>query len=412
MNHHRRSWILTFVLLLKFQRIEQTFAQPGIGHRFLVLNRQEYQVGQQRQNSTITTDDGHHDDNENSDNKGEQLKMIPVEDSNGTTVATGEFFRIFHKLGTSWTTILGMMRGIVNSAGGKTLKHDVYATSLREGKDWLLEQENWGEVLQPYTSLYQDLDKTFEDVLDSFLHWAASDEAPDGYCRLEGGVNGKESKINVSKALRRLEKYATWMADMKDDLRDLKATSIKDTFSIFDMKMSIDDCRRLVWWLDLAAVDWDRFESATPREIAQIYVWVSHYMLLHPNAQDQGLVLINSLNQIGFWPFMTMLPVDLGMKLNEFVISVIPIKTKFVVLMERPPWAKFAYQMLKPFMKGSMRRRVIVIEEGLYPTDYMYKVVGTNAIPNGIGNYAGKDRVEILQPYFEGKINRGWFCAA
>lgn len=379
----QQIWILVFVLLLAVQRIEQASAQPGVGLRFLLSSHGDEEYQHEGEKQIHSTDDD-------------------------TSVSHNEFFGIFQKLGTSWTTILNMFRSIVNSAGGTTMQNDVYVKDLMEGREWLHQQRNWQKLLQPHMTLYRDFDKTFEDILDSFLRWAASDEAPDGKCRLEGGVNGKESKINVSKALRRLEKYVNWMVEMEMDLDDLKATSIKETFSIFDMKMSIDDCHRLVWWLDLGAIDWKRFDNAEPREIARIFVWVSHFMMLHPNAQERGLVLINSLNQIGFWPFMTMLPVDLGMALDEFVISVIPIKTKFVVLMERPPWAKFAYQMLKPFMKSNMRRRVVVIEESLYPTDYIFQVVGTNAIPKGIENYPGKDGVEILHPYFEKKINR-WF---
>jgi len=409
--NQQRIWILTFILLLTIQLLEESIAQPGVGHRFLASYGQECHGKQNT--STIPSSSCQHP---NRDEKKytqktqnqDQPKMTTETDAT-TTVSNGDFFGIFQKLGTSWHTILQMFRSIVNSAGGTTMRSDVYVKDLDQGKQWLLQQNIWEEILQPHLTLYHDFDKTFEDVLDSFLRWAASDEAPDTRCRLEGGANGKESEINVSKALRRLEKYAAWMAKMEKYLGDLKAASIRDTFSIFDMKMSIDDCQRLVWWLDLGAIDWNRFDNAEPREIARVFVWVSHYMLLHPNAQDQGLVLVNSLNQVGFGKFMTMLPVDLGMELDEFVISVIPIKTKFVVLMERPPWAKFAYQMLKPFMKSNMRRRVNVIEEGLYPTDYIFQVVGVNAIPKGIENYPGKDGVDFLEPYFDSKRTRRWF---
>jgi hypothetical protein len=100
---------------------------------------------------------------------------------------------------------------------------------------------------------------------------------------------------------------------------------------------------------------------------------------------------------------MTMLPVDLGMQLDEFTISVIPIKMKFVVVMERPPWAKFAYQLLKPFLHSKMRRRVVVIEEGQYPPGYLYEVVGRDAIPEGVQNYAGSKHADIIHAYMQGK---------
>jgi hypothetical protein len=296
-----------------------------------------------------------------------------------------------------------MFRGIVNSAGGETFHKDVHVDTLEEGREWLYQENDWKQILKAHTTLYEDFDVTIDDLLDSFLHWASADEAPDGKCHLQGGLNGKETKINVSKAQRRLEKYEAWMVNLEEDLKDLTAVSLKNTFSIFDMKLSIDGCQRLAWWLDLAAIDWDAFEDLEPRDIARVFVWMSHYMLLHPNAQHNGLVFVNSLNQIGFWSFMTMLPVDLGMQLDEFTISVIPIKTKFVVVMERPPWAKFAYQLLKPFLQSDMRRRVVVIEEGQYPPNYLYEVVGRDAIPEGVQNYAGSKHADIIHAYMQEK---------
>ena len=120
------------------------------------------------------------------------------------------------------------------------------------------------------------------------------------------------------------------------------------------------------------------------------------------------MVFINALNQMGIWSFMTMLPFDLGMALDEFIISVIPLKTKYVVLLDRPPWAKFAYQLLKPFMKSEMRQRVGVIEDGLYPPAYLYEVVGTSeqAVPIGLNGYPGSTKADIARPYLEETINK------
>jgi hypothetical protein len=382
-----RPGMITLFLYLVLQ-IERGACQPGIGQRFL--------TSYQNQNSTHRKE-ARRDDNTRRCRGSSSLK------NDDTSVSTSDFFALFQKLGTSWHTILHMFRGIVNSAGGETFHKDVHVDTLKEGREWLYQENDWKQILKAHTTLYEDLDVTIDDLLDSFLHWASADEAPDGKCHLQGGLNGKETKINASKAQRRLEKYEAWMVNLEEDLKDLTAVSLKNTFSIFDMKLSIDGCQRLAWWLDLAAIDWDAFEDLEPRDIARVFVWMSHYMLLHPNAQHNGLVFVNSLNQIGFWSFMTMLPVDLGMQLDEFTISVIPIKTKFVVVMERPPWAKFAYQLLKPFLQSDMRRRVVVIEEGQYPPSYLYEVVGRDAIPEGVQNYAGSKHADIIHPYMQEK---------
>eukprot|EP00980_Cylindrotheca_fusiformis_P007739 scaffold1640_cov101-Cylindrotheca_fusiformis.AAC.6 len=300
-----------------------------------------------------------------------------------------------------------MFRGIVNSAGGETHPDDVQVDTLKEGREWLYQEKDWKDSLKDYAILFGDLDSTTDDVLNSFLHWASVDETTDGKCHLKGGVNAKETRINVSRAKRRLERYENWMATVAEDLKDLTAMSLKNTLPIFGMKLTIDGCQRLVWWLDLTAFDWDAFHDLHPKDIARTFVWMSHYMMLHPNGQQYGLVFVNSLNQIGFWPFMQMLPLDLGMQLDEFLISIIPVKTKFVVLMERPSWAKFAYQLLRPFLQAKMRRRVAVIEKGQHPPGYLYEVVGRGSVPEGIQSYPGSKKADIIHAYLLGK-GRSW----
>lgn len=393
-SYPRLTTLICYLFLIVSPLLERAACQPGVAQRFLTHShktKNSTQAKERCRNSNISSCQ-------------RNPSLFQTSTNDDTSVSTREFFGIFQSLGTSWHTLLHMFRGIVNSAGGETFQKDVHVESLEEGRDWLYQQNDWSKILSAYSILYEDLDVAVDDILDSFLLWASADEAPDRKCHLDGGINGKEPRVNVSKAKRRLEKYETWMAKLNNDLADLTALSLKETFSVFDMKLSIDGCRRLVWWLDLGAIDWEGFvDDVSPRDIARVFVWLSHYMLLHPDAQQNGLVIVNSLNQIGLWSFMTMLPVELGMQLDEFVISVIPIKTKFVVLMERPPWAKFAYQLLKPFLQSNMRRRVVVIEEGQYPASYLYEVVGKEAIPEGVQNYEGSKQVDIIQGYMEEK---------
>ena len=317
---------------------------------------------------------------------------------------------------------------------------------------------DWKALLQPYEEIYKDFDMSIDDILKAFLRWSLADEAPDittksstnmnddsnkttkyfkkyfpsrssssstdlssssspsssqVSCHLKGGINGQHRTINVSKAERRLERYIHWMENLTKDLDfnngggKLTAVSMLPSLEIFDMKITNDDCSRLVWWLNLGNVNWSKWDTLSPNDIKRLFVWISHYMLFDNNAQTHGMVFINALNQMGIWSFMTMLPFELGMALDEFIISVIPLKTKYVVLLERPPWAKFAYQLLKPFMKSEMRSRVGVIETGLYPPEYLYDVVGTSedVIPVGQGeHYPGSDQADILKAYLDEKV--------
>ena len=55
------------------------------------------------------------------------------------------------------------------------------------------------------------------------------------------------------------------------------------------------------------------------------------------------MVFANNLADVGMWSYMTMLPVDLGMTLQEFIISAIPLQTKLVLISSRPSWVELCW---------------------------------------------------------------------
>jgi CRAL/TRIO domain len=388
---------LLLLLGVLLQQCRLVMGQPGIGHRFLAndigCNATQYD---DPTTTVMIHPAANHDSSPSDDN---------------SSVPPSEFFGVFTKLGTSWNTILKMFRTIVNTAGGIDYKDDVYADTMEEAlavlKSLAPLEWNFHDIGVPLNEFKQSSD----DVYRTFLKWAVADGADDNSqrCKLKGGVNGKQKRINISKAYRRLERYVTWMQDVRDYVIEppLTASSLQDVWGTFSMKVTYDDCQRLVWWLDLGGSDLEKIRyELPPKEITRIFVWISHFMMFDKNAQTKGIVLCHSLANVGFWTFMTMLPLELGISIDEFVVSVIPLKTKFVLLLQRPPWAKFAYQLLKPFIVRNMRRRVVVIEDGLYSHSFVYEVLGlgSHSIPAGVDdNYAGSSEADIVGRYFEPK---------
>jgi hypothetical protein len=394
--------LLSFILVLG-TLLQPAICQPGVGQRFLSNNPAvEYEQTNEKPTYEPVFESGCDESGDSS--------------SNGAGVHPSEFYGVFQKLGTNWVTILKLFRNVVGSAGGTTTHQDVFAETMNEAlvslkemvSSAIADERGTSQQWSFYTVPYQEFDRTLDDMFVAFLNWAAADEAPDSIkkCDRRGSVNGRESKINVSKAFRRLENYSVWMDN--SDLLDppLTASSLQNIWKSFSMKLSYDDCQRIVWWLDLGAVDFEVIRTVPPKEIHRLFVWISHYMLFDEKAQENGMVFINSLANIHFWTFMTMLPLDLGMKLDEFVISVIPLKTKFVLLLERPPWAKFAYQLLKPFLKMDMRRRVVVIEDTIPPSFVAEVLGGKHCIPNGFDGLEGTPNADIAGPYFESKSKK------
>jgi hypothetical protein len=380
------------LILLGSSVLRSCFAQPGVGEGFLEPNTPT--ANWEEEEPDCAKND------ENSSNR-DDGSVHPM-----------EFFGIFSKLGTNWRSFLKLLLKAVGSAGGTTHRKDMYVDTMEEAvvslKEMIESAKEKGSASQWsfQTVPFDEFEQSLDDLLVVFLNWAATDGAPDDQtkCSREGGVNGRHETINVSKAFRRLENYAEWMDH--GDLMDppLTANSLEEIWKAFEMQITYDDCNRLVWWLDLSKVDFDKLKAMPPKEVHRLFVWISHYMLFSPQAQENGMVVCNSLANIHFWPFMTMLPLELGMKLNELVISVIPLKTKFVLLMKRPPWAKFGFQLVKPFLKREMQRRVVVIEDGIQPRSFVNDVVGgKSAIPAGFDGLAGTENVDVVESYFYSK---------
>mmetsp|Transcript_14669 Transcript_14669/g.30917 ORF Transcript_14669/g.30917 Transcript_14669/m.30917 type:complete len:105 (+) Transcript_14669:1-315(+) len=93
---------------------------------------------------------------------------------------------------------------------------------------------------------------------------------------------------------------------------------------------------------------------------------------------------------------MTMLPVQVGISIDRFLISVTPLKAKNVVLMHRPRWVEIAYSLLSWFLTSKMKKRVTMIEKG-DENEMLEKIVGgTSLIPANFGDFEGDLIVDIV----------------
>lgn len=406
----RSSHLGIYFVIISFvvqSAVGQPGLEPGILRRFLNQknSHDHYEMNDCNPDDALCGDQ--HSNNQTPDSSS----------SSSASFNSNEFFSIFSELNTSWFALLQTFRSIFGSAGGTDSRRDVFADTIDEALQKLKQmttssgQRNW-KTLESIIPFHEfDRENGLDDLFLAYLRWSLSDGAsnPPEKCSLQGGVNGQHKRINVSKAHRRLKAYANWMTRALDDIQDppLTAESISHVWKLFPMKLTYDECRRIVWWLDLGQIDLQVLkENVKSSDITRLFVWLAHYLLFQTEAQNQGIVFVSSLNQIGFWSFMTMLPVDLGMQLNEFVISIIPVKTNFVILLQRPPWAKFAFQLLKPFLGGNMQKRVVVIEEGLYPPEFVYEVLGQDikSIPLGVEGYEGSPEADFINAYFEERV--------
>mmetsp|Transcript_20993 Transcript_20993/g.39870 ORF Transcript_20993/g.39870 Transcript_20993/m.39870 type:complete len:402 (+) Transcript_20993:174-1379(+) len=275
-----------------------------------------------------------------------------------------EFFGTFRKLGVSWGHIIRSYIRIIGLAGGKELDGDVFADTADEA---LLLLQDMTHDMDFTRTPYNIHGHTVDDLLRVFLRWAETNGAPADtkQCPRKGGANGRHGRINVSKAHRRLEMYVQWIQEVEEDIMKEPITdeSVAKARDVFALQLAHDDCHRLVWWFDLSMTDVEAVKALPPRETRRFFVWFAHLMMFDERAQDHGLVFVsNNLSRVGFFSFMTMLPLQVGIKLDEFMICVVPLSTKLVSFMNTPSWAHFAFRILKTFLNKDMKSRVWFID--------------------------------------------------
>jgi len=272
--------------------------------------------------------------------------------------AGSEFFGTFRKLGISWIHIVKSYVRIIGLAGGKARPEDVLVDTMEEG-------------LEALTKMTRDMDfsampyrlhgHSLNDLFFVFLKWSVTNGAvPDtSQCTRKGGLNGQHEKINVSIALRRLQIYKDWIEEvLPEDGQPITDDSVQTAREIFAMRLEYDDCNRLVWNFDLSRTDIEGVKSLPARETNRFFVWFAHWMLFDKQAQDNGIVFVNNLNHVSFFSLMTMLELKVGIKLDEFMICVVPLNTKLVLFLNPPQWADFGFGILSVFLTKEMKNRV------------------------------------------------------
>mmetsp|Transcript_30420 Transcript_30420/g.68143 ORF Transcript_30420/g.68143 Transcript_30420/m.68143 type:complete len:386 (-) Transcript_30420:54-1211(-) len=325
------------------------------------------------------------------------------------------FMKAFSKLGSSWSHIVSEYVSVIGAVDGYALKTDIRAANEEEALGALrslvadvasTQEKKLAWSLR--TSPLQDFGKSIDDIFLAFLRWSAVDDHSfnddDESCSLLGSVNHRaaflsgDREINVSKAFRRLESYINWMQSVEEFISDPPVTfeSILPSLDIFSINVAHDRCGRLVWYVNLGQTDLRAFMDQQPRETIRMFVWVAHMLFLDEGAQTRGLVVIDDMDYISFYKYMTMLPIQVGLSIDRFLLSVTPIKTKNVVLMHRAPWARTAYSLLSWFLTKKMKKRVTMIDTG-QEVELLNQIVGgPDYIPRDFGSGAGRIESDLI----------------
>ena len=322
-----------------------------------------------------------------------------------------DFMKVFKTLGTSWKHVFGSYMDVVKTAHGKEMTGDVFVDDFDQGIVMLKgmvddavksaggidteEGRKWKFDAVPLSEFDFSVDKIFL----AFLRWSgvdSSDEDEHEECDLRGGVNKKKIlPVNVTKAFRRLSAYAKWMDEQRDILLDppLTLESIKKAKDLIYSRVAHDDCDRVVWWLDLGQTNFKEIKHLKHDDILRFFVWLSHLVVTDEKAQTNGIIFLDSMDQVSFYQYMTMLPYQLGITIDKFMIGVTPLKTKLVVFLKRPFWFDVGFGLLSVFLPQRMKKRV---EQPANDQASIEGIVGIRNIPVGFDDFNGTLAVDMI----------------
>lgn len=233
----------------------------------------------------------------------------------------------------------------------------------------------------------EEFNASLDDVLLAFCRWTKKDND-----------SSEHSTMNITKAFDRLEHYAQWMYDARNDLQEsLTVDSIRNASRVFAMKLTHDSTGRLLWFFDMPNSDLQAIKEnkVTISESLRYFVWTTHVVFLDTSAQQHGMVFIQDMCHVGFWKLMGAFPGDLGAKMDRLTIGVLPIQMKGLYVLNADNWMKFLLNLMKAFMSKKLRQRIISLNDK-NKQELVDQVGGPQYIPADCCGLEGTAETDII----------------
>mmetsp|Transcript_20937 Transcript_20937/g.23910 ORF Transcript_20937/g.23910 Transcript_20937/m.23910 type:complete len:346 (-) Transcript_20937:107-1144(-) len=233
---------------------------------------------------------------------------------------------------------------------------------------------------------------TMDDVLRSFIMWS----------RKEGDGNGN---FNVSKAFRRLESYVSWVESHRDDLKEpFNVEEIKKVADAWKCNFTYDSKDRAVWWFDMGQMDLVAIKkNLSSRDQLRYVFYLCQFLMFDRKAQENGMVIVQSMGEKGMIDTFTMIPMDLSSQMDRLTIGVLPIRMKLCYTYNHLRWVSIMMTIFKPFMSSKMRSRIVVIPRKDDPAKVIGDDLGKDCIPVGFGDLKGKSKRDLFYDFLDKK---------
>ena len=275
-------------------------------------------------------------------------------------------------------------------ADAKNKKNDILVDTLPEAleifNDYVTELKKEDDNLMTLVPL-EEFKATQDQFLTAFLRWAENESTKDETKR----------QINVSKARRRLDAYFEWMKANAENFEEaLTIESIAPAAKIWDIQISYDEDGHFWWWIDIGGADKEKIKKLEPKDHLRYMVWFSHFMMFDTRAQENGCKLIEDMGQIGFLKAMTLVPPDLGAKLDRLTIGILPVKMKALYVSGAARWMGLLMGLKKPFMGKKMLERVIMVPKNKDLQEFCDELVTRKNIPKDFCGLQGEAARDLM----------------
>jgi len=308
---------------------------------------------------------------------------------------------------SAWATTIETFRMI----DGKDKRKDFLCESLEEANTTLkkmVEERQKEDSDKPKLDLsigpLADFNATEDDLIAAFVFWCKKEDSTDG-----AEKKGGEATYNCSKAFRRLESYVDWMETNFKSLVKPDPEIMQKASDAWGMSFTHDKIGRLVWWIDLNAIDTKKIKKEISLDDSMYYVtWASHYAILDRGGMERGLVLVESMGDVNFIQMMTMLPIDVGTKLDRLTMGVLPMKMKSMLLLDCGKFLRLLMAMMTPFMSSKMRKRMTIVPKTKSSQAALDDTVGRESIPQGFYGVegGGLEDIPIVKKFYGKKKER------
>lgn len=222
-----------------------------------------------------------------------------------------------------------------------------------------------------------------DDLIRVFVKWCHKEET---------------GKYNISKAFRRLQDYVEWM-DKNCKGFDFNPETMKEAYDAWGFFLTHDKNGRLVWWGDCDLNDFDRIKHEIPYDdTLRYFTYLSHAFMFDAGAQEHGMVCVDQMGNKSVIDYLTMIPMDLGAKLDRISVGILPVKMKKMYMYNCARWMWIIAGLMAPFASPKMRKRVCFLRGN--PQKRFAQDLGPECIPKKMLGVKGMAETDILAQLF------------